>query len=499
MRIFTTQGTRNKSKSIGLKVLTVFIWVLIWEIASIRVDQELLVPSVRLVLTTLFSLVSTTAFWQIAFSSIIRIVAGFALGTILGASLAVLTSVSKFAYTFFRPMLNVIKATPIVSFIILALVWIRNGNIPSFITFLMVFPIVWGNVYEGISQTDKKLLEMAKVYKFSRILILKKIYYYSVLPYLGAAATTSMGLAWKAGIAAEVIATPKLAIGTSIYNSKIYLETPNLFAWSIVVILMSVMLEKVVKIVLGKFVPSIRKDLKSETVSETSISEENDKEEISEIEISNKLEIGNEAETGNREKIIIEKLKVEYDDVVIIDNFNANLPLTGCVCVVGRSGAGKTTLFNTIAGLKKAAFGKIYISDSPAKALPDISYVFQDDRLIPWLTSLQNVEIVMKNKGTENTKSKAIDILTSVGLGDSLEKYPDELSGGMKVRVNIARAIAFDAGIVLLDEPFKGLDTYTKEKIVNIIKEIKKNKLVLLITHDKSDIDTLGDKVIEII
>lgn len=229
-----------------------FGWILIWQMISMFVGKELLVPSPLSVLSSLGSIIGTASFWQTVSLSMVRIVIGYLSGVAAGIMIAVLTAVSKPLDVFFSPAQHVIKATPIASFIILALVWISGAHIPSFITFLMVLPIIWANVSKGIAETDPKLLEMAKVYNFSRSKTVRTIYLHSILPYFAAAATTSMGLAWKAGIAAEVLSLPKVAIGTRIYDSKIYLEMPQLFAWSLVVIMISMLLEKLISYLLGK-------------------------------------------------------------------------------------------------------------------------------------------------------------------------------------------------------------------------------------------------------
>lgn len=474
--IFTISDKKLKFKNFLVKTAVIVFWIIIWEIISKIVGIEFLVPSVPKVALALYELVADLIFWQIAFTSIYRILAGFILGSIAGCILAVLTAKSKIVYEFFIPVLSIIKATPIVSFIILALVWIKGGNIPSFISFLMVLPIVWGNVYKGITQTDYKLLEMAKIYKLPGKIILKDIYLHSVLPYFGAAATTSMGLAWKAGIAAEVIATPGFSIGAKIYDSKIYLETPQLFAWSIVVIILSVILEKTVTKMLKYFVPAEGVIVKNKLASDF-------KSPFGEIE-----EIDNKKVNLEDEYIILKNVSAKYGEVEVLKDFNAVFPKTGCVSLFGVSGIGKTTLVNIVAGIKKPSEGFV---EFKGKRPEKMSYVFQEDRLIPWISVLKNVEIV-----TCKNTSKAIKILDSLKLGDCAGKFPDQLSGGMKQRVNIARAFAFDAPVILLDEPFKGLDLKTKQIIIDMLIKQKKEKLLILISHDKNDINQLADSVI---
>jgi NitT/TauT family transport system permease protein len=172
-------------------------------------------------------------------------VLGFLLAVLAGAVVAVLATMSSFVYDLFYPVIRVIRATPVSSFIILALIWLSTSSVPIFASFLMVFPIVWENVYKGIQNTSGKLLEMAKVFRFAPAKTLKRIYIPSVMPYFVAACNIGIGLAWKAGIAAEVLGVPRHSIGTELYSAKIYLETADVFAWTAVVIILSFILEKV--------------------------------------------------------------------------------------------------------------------------------------------------------------------------------------------------------------------------------------------------------------
>ena len=237
MKISITQNNSFK------KIVSAAIWILIWQGIYMLVNREILIVSPLTVLKTLFSLSLTKAFWLIVSQSMLRIIYGFLISVVLGTAVAVLTAAVPFAYDFFYPPISVIRATPVASFIILALVWMKTGSVPLFISFLMVFPIVWSNVLQGIRNTDKKLLEMADVFRFSALKKIYMIYLPSVMPYFVAAAATGTGLAFKSGIAAEVISRPKLSIGSMLYDSKIYIETPELFAWTAAVIILSVILE----------------------------------------------------------------------------------------------------------------------------------------------------------------------------------------------------------------------------------------------------------------
>ena len=143
----------------------------------------------------------------------------------------------------FSPVLSMIRSVPVASFIILALVWIGRENIPTFISFLMVFPVVSSNIKAGFASVDRELAEVAMVYRFSRRKRAELLYKPAVLPYLITSAHVTLGLAWKAGVAAEVLASLSRSIGGNIYTSKVQLETDALFAWTITVILISILFE----------------------------------------------------------------------------------------------------------------------------------------------------------------------------------------------------------------------------------------------------------------
>ena len=219
-------------------------WVGIWWLLAALVRQELLIPTPLVAASTLLSLLPTTLFWQSVGMSLLRIVIGFAAALVGGTVLAVLTVNSPLLRALFAPLLHVIRAAPVASFIILTLVWIDYDIIPAFIAFLMVLPIVWVNVEEGIRRTDKGLLEMAKLYAVSPRRVLTRIYLPSVKPYFVTAAVNGLGFAWKSGVAAEIICRPDLAIGNRLQLAKMTLETPEVFAWTAVVIVLSILLEK---------------------------------------------------------------------------------------------------------------------------------------------------------------------------------------------------------------------------------------------------------------
>ncbi|MBQ9161940.1 MAG: ABC transporter permease subunit [Clostridia bacterium] len=244
--IFQYQEKPKKPLFTALEYVAVIVfWVAIWFLAARATGEELLLPSPLAVAERMSGLVTTSEFWQITFESLWRIICGILLGVALGVVMGFITAAIPFLYKLFRPLLTVIRATPVASFIILAIIWIGRDSLPTFIAALMVLPIVWGNMYEGINNVDVQLLEVAKVYNFSPVKKIRRLYLPHISPYFSASLKTSIGLAWKAGIAAEILTLPPISIGKQLSDAKIYLETTDLFAWTLTVIILSLLLELV--------------------------------------------------------------------------------------------------------------------------------------------------------------------------------------------------------------------------------------------------------------
>ena len=249
-----------------LKILSVTVfWAGIWFLLACRIGSDFLFPSPKTVVQELLTLGVSKDFWLITCTSLLRVVWGIWVSLILGTVLAYLTHISRILNTLLSPVLAAVKSTPVASFIILALLWLDRSVLPVFITALIVVPIVWANVSEGIGSVDRRLVEVTEVYRFSMPKKLSRLYVPSVAPYFMAACKSSLGMAWKAGIAAEILATPDHSIGKELYYSKTYLETPTLFAWTLVIILLSLIIEKLFVYGLGKLGTHLRILPKGET------------------------------------------------------------------------------------------------------------------------------------------------------------------------------------------------------------------------------------------
>lgn len=183
--------------------------------------------------------------------------------------------------------------------------------------------------------------------------------------------------------------------------------------------------------------------------------------------------------------MFIDNVNIKFDNKIIYENFSIDFEDNKINCIVGASGCGKTTLLN-------------YICDYLLKNNIKVSYVFQEDRLIPWKSIFDNLRLVIKNKhNKEDINKKIDDILNILDIKEAKFLYPDELSGGMKQKVNIARALLYDFNVLLLDEPFRSLDIKIKNSIMNLIRTISKEKeiTIILVSHNKDEVKALADNI----
>ena len=233
-----------KQKQLFRRVGAVVFWLAVWQCAAMAVGQEVFLVSPLQALHTLLGLLPRKEFWQRVCFSSGRILLGFALGTGVSAVLAAAAESCPAAETLLAPVMQLVKATPVASFIILALVWVRGSSLSVLISFLMVLPVMYSAVRTGIESADPQLLEMAQVFRLPLGRRLRAVWLPAVLPAFRQGCSVALGICWKSGVAAEVIGLPDGSIGDALYRAKITLSTGELFAWTFVIILLSVGFEK---------------------------------------------------------------------------------------------------------------------------------------------------------------------------------------------------------------------------------------------------------------
>lgn len=239
------QGIRLKTGKIFKKSLIFIFWIVLWQFVSMAVNKKFIFASPLSTLDALARLSVHIEFWHTIATSFLRITAGFFLAFVSGLFLGLLSFIKPWLHELLSPIVSLMKSIPVASFIIIALVWLQSNYLATFIAFTIAFPMIYLNTMGGLKSASPELLEMAKIFRFSYAAKLFYIYMPAWSKYIINALQIALGMCWKAGIAAEVIAVPDFSIGEALYMSKIYLNTSELFAWTIVILVVSALFEQI--------------------------------------------------------------------------------------------------------------------------------------------------------------------------------------------------------------------------------------------------------------
>lgn len=450
-------ANRKKKKNfIWRRVLIVLFWLLVWQLLAFTIGNNILLEGPLAVIKRLYEDLQTVEYYQTVGASLLRIVGGLVCGTILAVVIGVVSGKYPLAEEILMPVVQFLKTAPITCFVVLLLIWAGSWNLAFYIALLVAFPPIYFNVLEGIKQIDRSLMEVAKVYNMPLKNRLRYIYLPGVEPYFISAFSLAIGTAFKAGVAAEIIGTPDFSMGERIYMSKIYLDTAGVLSWMITIILVAYLSEKLLLKVATLYFR------KKPTVC------------------VKKRKYRDNVKKYSSKTVIFEDCTVTYGEEVVLDSLNVRFEAGKTYGITGQSGIGKTTLFKLILGFIRPKMGECHGSEN-VKAV-----VFQDNRLFEEYTAIENVFATGQcGRNIDAIQEALLEILPK----DCLSKPIKEYSGGMKRRVDVARAMLSDGEIILLDEPFNGLDENTKEKTITFINKYKQGRTILFTTHCPADIE----------
>lgn len=233
----------EKLKKICYHIGAALFWLLLWQLISLVIPRLLFAGPIE-TLRSLLALAGRIDFWRSVWNSFFRVLLGFLAAFLLGNSLGILAYRFSFLHTLITPPLQMMKSMPVASFIIAALIWVSSSEISILISFVVVFPVSYVNAYQGLKKLNRELLEMAEVFSIPFLKRLRYLYLPQLFPFLSGGLKVSAGMCWKAGIAGEIIGLPSHSIGENLYMAKIYLNTGELFAWTAVIIALSLFFEK---------------------------------------------------------------------------------------------------------------------------------------------------------------------------------------------------------------------------------------------------------------
>lgn len=462
--------------------LIILFWLLVWQLTTLLINNKIVFASPLETLQALFELAKRETFWLSVFSSFGKLALGFSFATIVGTLLATVSACSEIIRLFLSVPMQFMKTVPVVSFIILALLWLPSKYLSILISFLMVLPVMYTNIQKGIDHTDVQLLEMAKTYHIGLFHTFRYIYIPAVFPFFLSACSIGLGLCFKSGIAAEVIGLPSHSIGEALYEAKLYLLTKEVFAWTVVIISISICFEKILLFLLRK----LQKRILTTHITKNNISSAGLSKTSSQLPFFKLLQTSIH-EQSTKSLIQLTKIHKQFDTQIVLHDFSLTIHLGDKIACMGPSGIGKTTISRLLLGLITPDHGTITMP-KPCS----IATVFQENRLCMDTDAITNVLFTaFPNAKSKTEKQLALlqiqSLFQQLDLTDYENKPVSQLSGGMQRRVALARALLTDSELLLLDEPFKGLDSALKQKVMQVTKELSKGRALFLITHEEAE------------
>ena len=433
------------------RIAAVAPWLAVWQVASMLVRQRLILPGPVDVILALCGLVGTAEFWAKVGFSALRIVSGALAAFVVALVLALASARWRPVRTLARVPLVAVKSTPVVCVVVLLLIWLGSANVSVAAVFLMALPGFYFPMLEGLDHVGAGLRELFDVHGVRGAARSLGLVWPEVLPFVCAAAETVVGMSWKAGVAAELIGVPAGSIGERIYQAKLLLETADLFAWTIAVVVLASVCERVsLRMLRGTGAASVR------------------------LAVICRLHPAGERGEASRGAWRVRGLALEHGTRAAV---SLAVAAGGRLCVMAPSGTGKTTLLRTLAGLERPLSGSV---EGPSS----VSMEFQDARLVEGATALQNVAL-MAAPGVGPGEIRAL--LGTLVPGIDVDAPVRELSGGQRRRVELARALLAPGDSVLLDEPFAGLDEASRELACSVVAGELRGRSLVVCTHDAAD------------
>lgn len=457
-------------KTLSVRALTrcapVAFWLVVWQVVSMLDSSGILLCGPLDALLALCRLSSTQTFWSSIWFSTLRIVAGVLLGYIIAGVLAAASWHTSTVRILLQPALLAIKSTPVACVVVILLIWTGAANVSVITVLLLVVPAIYFALCAGLDNMDAGQRDLFEIFGARGRRRFFALIWPAILPYLEAASSAVLGMSWKAGIAAELIGVPAGSLGERIYQAKLLLETPDLFAWTFCVICLSWLFEHGAMALLRGTWPRAAK-----------------------LALRAPRDLRASGHGSSDASLRAQGLLIGYGAEPLCEPLGFSLGPSSCLCLQAPSGTGKTTLLHTVARLQCPLAGSL---ENTARGR---SMMFQDTRLVEDLDAIDNI-LLFARPGF--TRKDARDLACELLPKDALSRPVRELSGGQRRRVELTRAFAAPGELVLLDEPFGGLDAQAHSCALAFVKRHGAGRIVVFATHDADDAQALGAQILEL-
>ncbi len=237
-----------------ISIISIATMLLLWKITAMWFNTSLIVPHPEGAILGAIKLIADKEFIQVAGSTVLRALSGFFISFILGLVTGIFAGTSASFDAFIKPIIVTVRSVPVISLILLALIWFNSGTVPVFIAFLTMFPFICTNVAEGVKSVDPNLIVMAKLYRTNWKKIIRELYVPAIMPFIVSGVSSSMGIGWRAIIIGEVLSQPRFGIGTKMQAAQIFLNVDAVIAWTLIAVLISFGFEKIIRLTERKII-----------------------------------------------------------------------------------------------------------------------------------------------------------------------------------------------------------------------------------------------------
>lgn len=448
-------------KRIVLTCLSILLIPVAWQLLSWQMAQPQLIPSFPDLIRALLRLVYSPGFLVSIGTTCLRACVGLLLSLVAASITAFLLNRSEGIRLLFMPWLSLLRSVPVISFILLALIFLNPEMIPLLIAFLTMYPLLTENLLKGLMNRRDSWKMLARQFHLNAWNRLFQINYPQLKPYLFSGLASAVGFGWRAIIMGEVLSQCVDGIGKRMKEAQVFIDVPELIAWTLVAIVLSWLTDKLISR-LSDWQPSVR---------------------------------------YRHSAVELQAVSLKPNDICLIDvSYSYGVHHMNIVLKAGKiyvlsapSGQGKTTLLQLLNGTLRPISGEI-------TGLPQqTANLFQEPTLLPQLTAKENIMLGgAAYYDRAILEQQSLRLLTAFQLEKQAEMYPAALSYGQQQRVALARALMFPAGLLLLDEPFNGLDVELRQLVARFLVEWQQEKqaTVVFSSHHADEIRAMNAEVI---
>lgn len=448
-------------KRIVLTCLSILLIPVAWQLLSWQMAQPQLIPSFPDLIRALLRLVYSPGFLVSIGTTCLRACVGLLLSLAAASITAFLLNRSEAIRFLFMPWLSLLRSVPVISFILLALIFLNPEMIPLLIAFLTMYPLLTENLLKGLMNRRDSWKMLARQFHLNAWNRLFQINYPQLKPYLFSGLASAVGFGWRAIIMGEVLSQCVDGIGKRMKEAQVFIDVPELIAWTLVAIVLSWLTDKLISR-LSDWQPSVRYRHSAVELQAVSL-QPND--------------------------ICLTDVSYSYG----VHHMNIILKAGKIYVLSAPSGQGKTTLLQLLNGTLKPTGGEI-------TGLPQqTANLFQEPTLLPQLTAKENIMLGgSAYYDRAILEQQSLRLLAAFQLEKQAEMFPAALSYGQQQRVALARALMFPAGLLLLDEPFNGLDVELRQLVARFLVEWQQEKqaTVVFSSHHADEIKAMNAEVI---